>query len=325
MSGPQQPAIRLYDALTTYGALVQAGAPPESYQFYLGWLDDLGQYVGIAARAGTLPIWHDASTPIIHPLFHIPQTPPHDRTAFHFDIGDAVGLLRSLTRQLPENSMERVFSDTISNGIITLLEGQELHPNPSQLVCLNQMDNGYYFRLAQAGNNDGLYWTSAQEAVNLFDDIIADGAVGDAFRFFAQSCKTNLTWRLDHVGDPRCGINILDTNPPAGGQMRTAGDYDGLYIPVYQSGLFAVIGQTADILQMNETAFALPIAGYNTAPNTTLTVFWGMQANVGTLLAHPLTEAELLERPNARFANCALPSAALVLPPPPANGGAPQP
>jgi len=326
MSGPQQPAVKLYDALIAFGAVVQAGAPPESYQAYLGWLDDLGRYAEIAARAGTLPIWHDAPVRIINPLFHISETPPHDRTAFHFDIGDVVGLLQNLNRQFPENSPERIFSETISNGIVTLLEGQEPHPDPSQLICLNQVDVGHYFRMAQTDNNDELYWTSAQDAVNLFNDIIADGMVGDAFRFFANSCKANLTWRLDHAADPRSGISILDTNPPADGQARTPGDYDGLYIPVYQSGLFAVIGQTADILQMNETAFALPVAGYNTAPHTTLMVFWGMHANVGALVAHPVTEAQLLARPNARPVNRALPTATLALPPPQAaGGGTPQP
>jgi hypothetical protein len=171
---------------------------------------------------------------------------------------------------------------------------------------------GHYFDKARPYNQFEGEWTSAQEAVNVLNEIRDDVTCGDSIRFFARSCHANLTWRLDNATNPKCGLNIMDISQPVPGQMRLMGDYDGLYISVYHGGLFEVIGQTADILQMNVNSFALPIESYSAEPHETLAVFWAVHANLGHLLTCP--EGELLTRPHAKFLNRVKPDDSVILP-----------
>jgi len=58
MPGPQQPAIKLNDAVEAYGDIL-ASKQPACIAPYKQWLEHLNFYIRTAARAGTLSIWHD--------------------------------------------------------------------------------------------------------------------------------------------------------------------------------------------------------------------------------------------------------------------------
>lgn len=276
MTGPTQPAVRLYAALIKYAESI---AGTDDCGPYRNWLQAYGDYIWPLARTGQLPVWQeeiDGELPkIANPLFSIEPAPPHGKRDNYFDIGDAVGSLHGFTRSLPVNSMEQQYSATFTDRITRLLEAMPPHPQPENLACLNQVQQDGWLSKLIPEDDASDQRINVNAAIQFLGDISAADSKSPSMRFFAERCQENLLSRLMSE-NPVSGLDISASN---GTDVETAlwlQDYGKLNIPLYRGGLFAVIGHTVDILEMNQRAFAVPFAGFDNRPVALERTFWAL-------------------------------------------------